>query len=134
LPGKEWEDVKDTSNGQMVGDIVVTQDKTRLFTVSTTRAFMPSTSAELYTFVKSFGEAAFSPPQQLSERSFHGYQAVRLEATMSKAGLPYDYHLVQNFFVAKDQIYFVGVGVKVSDWEEGGQEFADAILDSVRIK
>ena len=134
LPGRDWQPPQRLDIDDPVSDLVMSLDRDQILTVSTSSRYIPKNLLDIHTFVASFAETAYSPPQHITDEDFHGYQAVRLEATWTKSGLPYDYHIVQYFFVARSQLYFVGAGTNVPDWDSGGKEVVTEILDSVRFR
>ncbi len=62
---------------------------------------------------------------------FHGYDSIRLEQRTANASL---YHAVDYAILARGRYLYVGAACLKTDWDSGGKEAIEKILDSVQIK
>lgn len=132
LPGDDWVEVP-FSMDNAVAEMWKTTDNRLLFNVVRVTSFQPKTMLEARVFVNSFANAAVAPPYNIVEDDFHGYPALRLDGTMSQPKLNDDYREVVYFFTVRTQLHFIAAGSKSTEWDDGGKEAVEQILESVSI-
>jgi hypothetical protein len=132
LPGKGWT-MTDNSGSAFRGELWLNADKRLVFSPSIITNAYPTTNLQLGQYVNGFAQVAFSPPVDITQADFHSYPSYRVDAVFSRAGMPGDYRFIGHFFIAHARFYFIFAGARVEDWETGGQDMVQAILDSAVI-
>lgn len=132
LPGKGWTMSVMPGNGSR-GELWLTPDKRLLFSPNIVTNALPKSTLQLEAYVKGFAEAAFSPPIDITPVDFHNYPSYRVSALWSLPDLPGDYRFIGHFFIAHGRFYFIFAASRIEDWDKGGKEKVQAILDSVGI-
>jgi hypothetical protein len=133
LPGR-WSLDEDSSN-ELVKLLVSSREDGRMgFIVVGYLGEQPDTDREFDTLVQAFG-GNLNPPVTYTDVQFHGYPATRIEGISSESSaLGNDHRQIYHAFIADGKLKLVGVSVEVAQWEQGGRETLDEILESVIIR
>ena len=132
LPGDDWHSADITQNGALTTDEWENEDRSMIFRVSVNPDEILSTMVLQSWAVEEYISVMDYPESFTADRdNFRGYRAMRLEAVYPGKDA---YHLEEYVFVVGVRHYFVGAGSTNANWDKGGREAVERIINSVQIK
>lgn len=133
LPGSNWRKPSQRDdNPAFQGGSVTTTDVSRVFSQQRNTNLIPRNNSELREAVDDIrSSSSIQSSRNVSDENFHGYQAVRFEATIEAQQVVFK--TVSYVFVANNSTYIIMAGAFERDWENGGKEDVQAMLNNVSI-
>lgn len=134
LPGLNWKTITTSSaaQGGTDSEFLMSRDHTLQF------GFIHFPGAHSTTDLRAIpvnlekNTSVYLPPTTITETTFHGQPAIRWEAVM-RLGAEGDFRTVFYFFSVPNASYEVHAGKLTTEWEAGGAEEVEAILDSISV-
>jgi hypothetical protein len=131
LPGKDWHELSKGTQGSLTVDTWEKADHSMMFRVSTNPDETLDTSRVQSSAVDEYMSLMAYPDTSLVDSvAYRGRRAVRLESVSLDKDT---YHMVEYVFVRAFRHYFVGAGAKNANWDSGGKDTVDAILDNTEL-
>jgi hypothetical protein len=131
LPGKDWHDLSKSQQGSLTVDTWEKADHSMIFRVSTNPDESLDTPRVQSSAVDEYMSLMAYPDTSIVDSvAYRGRRAVRLEpVSLDKDA----YHMVEYVFVRAFRHYFVGAGARNGNWDSGGKDAVDAILDNAEL-
>ncbi len=134
LPGTDW--VLNQAHNDALLDSYISNTPDGKYVLSITRrnGTTPTTDSQ-YKGMANFIKGGLTQPASLTHEEFHGYSALKVEGVNpGSSGASEGQHEINYLMIVDGKILIFTLGVRASEWDNGGKEVATRILDSVRIK
>ena len=132
LPGSGWKTLSPTLPEQVDGEMAATDNLLFLILRQPGKTI---DSAFMKTLLDNTAQGyGIAPPYQYTSTDFHGYQALQLEGSSSNNSASPDQHFSIVAFNARGNFYTVAAASQVAQWDKGGKEDVQSILNSVAVR